>query len=155
MTIDGLYRNDIPELNLEALREAIINAFLHRDYYNPDFISIGILKDRVELKNPGNLFSGLIISDITSRNISKRRNEVIANIFNHAHLGERKSRGIAVILRKTNTKLEQLAGIFITTFKRKIDLIPHLDEEVSKGLNEGIKPHLGLAEKQGSLINKG
>lgn len=136
MTIAGLYRNDIPELNLEALREAIINAFLHRDYYDPDFVSISIFKDRVEIKNPGNLFGGLTITDITSRNISKRRNEVIADIFNRAHLGERKGRGIALILEKEpETKFEQLAGIFITTFKRKISLSPQLSE----GINEGLK----------------
>jgi ATP-dependent DNA helicase RecG len=136
MTIDGLYRNDVPELNLEALREAIINAFLHRDYYDPDFVSVGIFKDRVEIKNPGNLFGGLTITDITSRNISKRRNEVIADIFNRAHLGERKGRGIALILEKEpETKFEQLAGIFITTFKRKTGLIP----QQRGGLSGGIK----------------
>jgi len=136
MTIDGLYRNDVPELNLEALREAIINAFLHRDYYDPDFVSISIFKDRVEIKNPGNLFGGLTITDITSRNISKRRNEVIADIFNRAHLGERKGRGIALILEKEpETKFEQLAGIFIATFKRKTGLIP----QQRGGLSGGIK----------------
>src|SRR3989339_425518 len=136
MTVNSLYRNDVPELNQEALREAIINAFLHRDYYDPDFVSISIFKDRVEIKNPGNLFGGLTISDITSRNISKRRNEVIADILNRAHLGERKGRGIALILDKEpETKFEQIAGIFITTFKRKVDLYP----QISEGLNEGIK----------------
>jgi len=136
MTLDGLYRNDVPELNREALREAIINAFLHRNYYDPDFVSVSIFRDRVEIKNPGNLFGGLTIIDITSRYISKRRNEVIADIFNRAHLGERKGRGIALILEKEpDTKFEQLAGIFITTFKRKADLIP----QKHGGLSGGIK----------------
>ena len=136
MTIDGLYRNDVPELNPEALREVVINAFLHRDYYDPDFVSVSIFKDRVEIKNPGNLFGGLTITDITSRNISKRRNEVIADIFNRAHLGERKGRGIALILEKEpETKFEQLAGIFITTLKRKTGLIP----QQRGGLSGGIK----------------
>lgn len=44
MSINGLYRNDVPELDKEALREAIINAFLHRDYYDPDFVSISIFQ---------------------------------------------------------------------------------------------------------------
>ena len=153
MTIDGLYRNDVPELDKEALREAIINAFLHRDYYNPDFISISIFKDRVEIKNPGNLFGGLTISDITFRNISKRRNEVMADLFNRAHLGERKGRGIALILEKEpSTKFEQLAGIFITTFKRRnrtnrqTDLIPQTRGVLNGGLKEVyeyIKMHPG------------
>ena len=142
MTVDGLYRKDVPELNKEALREAIINAFLHRDYYDPDFISISIFKDRVEIKNPGDLFGGLTIPIITSRNISKRRNEVLADLFNRAHLGERKGRGIAFIFEKEpETELAWVAGIFITTFKRKIkstrqqNLIP----QPSGGLSGGIK----------------
>ena len=142
MTIDGLYRNDVPELDKEALREAIINAFLHRDYYDPDFISIGIFKDRVEIKNPGDLFGGLTIPIITSRNISKRRNEVLADLFNRAHLGERKGRGIALIFEKEpETEFAWVAGIFITTFKRKT--IPsrqrNLYPQLSEGLNEGLK----------------
>jgi len=148
MTVNSLYRNDVPELNQEALREAIINAFLHRDYYDPDFVSISIFKDRVEIKNPGNLFGGLTISDITSRNISKRRNEVIADILNRAHLGERKGRGIALILEKEpETKFEQIAGIFITTFKRKVDLYP----QISEGLNEGIKSLLSYISENPGL----
>ena len=125
------------------MREAVINAFLHRDYYDPDFVSISVFKDRVEIKNPGNLFGGLTISDITFRNISKRRNEVIADLFNRAHLGERKGRGIALILEKEPaTKFEQLAGIFITTFKRKKDvstqrdLIPHFVGELTGGIKK-------------------
>ncbi len=142
MTVDGLYRNDVPEINKEALREAIINAFLHRDYYDPDFVSISIFKDRVEIKNPGSIFGGLTISDITSRNISKRRNEVLADLFNRAHLGERKGRGIALIQEKEpDTEFAWVAGIFITTFNRKIksarqkNLYPQLNE----GINEGLK----------------
>jgi ATP-dependent DNA helicase RecG len=155
MTLDGLYRNDVPELNREALREAIINAFLHRNYYDPDFVSVSIFKDRVEIKNPGNLFGGLTIIDITSRNISKRRNEVIADIFNRAHLGERKGRGIALILEKEpDTKFEQLAGIFITTFKRMADLIPQKHGGLSGGIKkvyEYIKNNPGHNTKEISI----
>ena len=36
MRLKGLYREDVPEISIEALREAIINAFCHRDYRDPD-----------------------------------------------------------------------------------------------------------------------
>ena len=142
MTVDGLYRNDVPELNKEALREAIINAFLHRDYYDPDFISISIFKDRVEIKNPGDLFGGLTIPIITSRNISKRRNEVLADLFNRAHLGERKGRGIALIQEKEpDTVFSWVVGIFTTTFNRKIKSVrqQNLIPQQVGGLSGGIK----------------
>ncbi len=37
MRLEGLYRVDVPEINKEAFREAIINAFCYRDYYLYDF----------------------------------------------------------------------------------------------------------------------
>jgi len=36
MRVDGLYREDIPEISIEAMREAVINAFCHRDYRDTD-----------------------------------------------------------------------------------------------------------------------
>lgn len=144
MTVEGLLRKDLPEINKEAFREALINAFIHRDYYDPDFVSIGIFYNRVEIKNPGTPFGGLTIDNITSRNISKRRNEVIADIFNRAHLGERKGRGISLILSKEpQTKFELIADLFITTFKRKSNLISQASGGINEGLNEGLKSLLG------------
>ena len=53
---------------------------------------------------------------------------------------QRKGRGIALILEKEpDTKFEQLAGIFITTFKRNQALSPQLSEGINEGLNEGLK----------------
>jgi ATP-dependent DNA helicase RecG len=144
MKVEGLYRKDIPEINQEALREALINAFLHRDYYDPDFISLFIFKDRIEIRNPGSLFGGLTIKDILRKHISKRRNEVIADIFNRAHLGERKGRGISLILEKEpDTVFESIGQTFITTLKRK-----HF--ELSKELVDGLVD--GLVETQRKII---
>ncbi|MBC8484734.1 MAG: winged helix-turn-helix transcriptional regulator, partial [Bacteroidetes bacterium] len=144
MKVDGLYRKDVPEIDNEALREVIINAFLHRDYFNPDFISIGIFKDRIEVKNPGGLFGGLSIQDIIKRNISKRRNEVIADVLSRAHYVERKGRGIALILEKEpQTKFDLLSDVFITTLERK-------GVQIDKGLVKGLVE--GLVENQKKIV---
>lgn len=74
MRIDGLYRVDVPEISAEALREAIINAFCHRDYRDPDYIHIAVFKNRVEIRNPGGLYDGLTLEDIRRGNVSRRRN---------------------------------------------------------------------------------
>ena len=42
MRLEGLYRVDVPELAVPALREALINAFCHRDYHDPDEVRIAI-----------------------------------------------------------------------------------------------------------------
>ncbi len=38
----------------DAFREAIINAFCHRDYSEYDSVNIAIFKDRLEIRNSGN-----------------------------------------------------------------------------------------------------
>ncbi len=144
MEVEGLYRKDIPEINQEALREAIINAFIHRDYHELDFVSVGIFKNRVEIKNPGGLFGGLQIQDIVKRHISKRRNELIADLLGRAHFVERKGRGIALILGKEPTaKFEEIADLFITTFQRKTS-------SIDQGLVERLVD--GLVENQRKIV---
>jgi len=52
-------REDIYEYPLEAIREAIVNAIAHRDYFSKDSVQIYIFDDRIEITNPGALPQGL------------------------------------------------------------------------------------------------
>lgn len=53
-TIDGLKRQDRYEIPIEALREAVVNAVVHRDYLmSSASIIIRIFDDRVEIDSPG------------------------------------------------------------------------------------------------------
>jgi ATP-dependent DNA helicase RecG len=98
MRIEGLYRIDVPEIDPEAMREAIINAFCHRDYRELDSVNIAIFKDRVEVRSPGLLYGGLTIESITKESVSERRNVLIAEMFHRVHFVERWGRGIELIL---------------------------------------------------------
>jgi ATP-dependent DNA helicase RecG len=119
MKIEGMRRIDIPEINKEAFREAIINAFCHRDYSIPQEIQIVIFKDRVEIRNPGELFGGLTIKDILTKKISKRRNPLIADIFHRIHFIEKWGTGIGKIKSfEKNVKFEVISGFFYTIFPR-------------------------------------
>ncbi|MBN1696969.1 MAG: hypothetical protein JW881_05620 [Spirochaetales bacterium] len=100
MKLKGIEREDVPEISSEATREAIINAFCHRDYRDPDFIRIAIFKDRVEIRNPGGLYEGLTIEELRNGNISKRRNPLIAELLRRIGLVEAWGRGIPLILEK-------------------------------------------------------
>ena len=52
--IVGLQRADKLEIPIEALREALINAFCHRTYDSPGAsVSLAIFDDRLEIANPG------------------------------------------------------------------------------------------------------
>ena len=120
MKLDGLYRIDVPEIDRDAFREAVINAFCHRDYNKYDSVNIAVFKDRLEIRNPGRLYGGLSIEQIKTRMVSQRRNELIADIFHRGHFVERWGRGISLILSKEPTaEFEEIGELFSVTFKRK------------------------------------
>ncbi|MBI2267094.1 MAG: HTH domain-containing protein, partial [Armatimonadetes bacterium] len=91
--IRGLNREDIYEIPLEALREAMLNALMHRDYsITGTQVSVEVYDDRVEIVNPGGLPKGLSVLDLGT--ISIRRNELIADLFFRLHKVERIGMGI-------------------------------------------------------------
>ena len=91
--IRGVNRHDIYEIPLEALREAVVNALMHRDYsVRGTQVGVEVYDDRVEIVNPGGLPQG-----VTGRNfgrISIRRNEVISDLFFRLHKCELAGSGI-------------------------------------------------------------
>jgi ATP-dependent DNA helicase RecG len=127
MRLDGLRRIDVPEISREALREAIINAFCHRDWRDPDYIQIAIYKDRVEIRNPGLLYDNLTLADLRRGNISRRRNPLVADLLRRIHLVEAWGRGMSLILENApNVTFSEVAGLFIASFQRPaaLDVTP-------------------------------
>jgi ATP-dependent DNA helicase RecG len=119
MKLDGLRRVDVPEIARAALREAIINAFCHRDWRDPDYIHIAIYKDRVEIRNPGGLYDDLTLDDLRRGNVSRRRNPLIADLLRRIHLVEAWGRGMSLILESApNVTFSEVAGLFIASFQR-------------------------------------
>ena len=120
MRLEGLRRVDVPEIDREAFREAIINAFCHRDYREYDSVNIAIFKDRMEIRSPGLLYGGLTIDAIRNKMVSARRNELLADLFHRVHLIEKWGRGVRMILeREPNTEFEEVGTLFIARFARK------------------------------------
>jgi len=119
MRLQGLYRVDVPEISLDALREAIINAFCHRDWRDPDYVQVAIFKNRVEVRNPGKLYGGLTIEDLHRGNVSKRRNPLIADLFRRIEMVESWGRGMTLIHQNAPAvEFRQVAGLFIASFAR-------------------------------------
>ena len=124
MRLDGLVRIDVPEISREALREAIINAFCHRDWRDPDYVQVAIYTDRVEIRNPGGLFDDLTLADLHRGNISRRRNPLIAELFRRIRLVESWGRGMPLILENApHVTFFEIAGIFVAKFLRVPSLI--------------------------------
>lgn len=77
-----LQRVDEPTVPQLALREALINAFCHRDYnVRSATTSFAIYDDRLELWNPGGLLPAINLEQLKQPHNSYPRNELIANVF--------------------------------------------------------------------------
>ena len=96
--IEGLYRTDSYEIPIVALREALINALIHRDYANfGRDVKVGVYDDIVNIVSPGALPNIVTIEDIL-RGRSEIRNKVIANVFKEIGLIEQWGSGINRIM---------------------------------------------------------
>ncbi|MGB3789454.1 MAG: ATP-binding protein, partial [Phormidesmis sp.] len=79
--INGLQRTDTYELPEAALREALVNALVHRDYANQGRdIKVGVYDDVVNVVSPGGLPSTLTAETLLDGR-SEIRNRVVARVF--------------------------------------------------------------------------
>lgn len=97
---DGSGRIEYPEYPPAAVEEAIVNALIHRDYLElGSEVHVDMFDDRMEIYSPGGMVSGELIQSLDSRAIaSRRRNPVIADLFQRLSLMERRGSGLGKIL---------------------------------------------------------
>jgi len=79
-TVDGLDRIDIREYPETAVREALLNSIIHKDYAYGSSTLVSIFDDRIEILSVGGLMKGLTREDIMI-GTSILRNRNLANIF--------------------------------------------------------------------------
>ena len=95
--VKGLYREDQRDYPEDALREAMLNALVHRDYAFSSSALISIFDDRIEFVSIGGLPKGVSLDDILL-GISVPRNENLANVFYRLRLIEAYGTGIPKIM---------------------------------------------------------
>ena len=91
--IDGLSRKDYLDYPKDALREALINALIHRDYSFSGSIIINVNDQCMEFISLGGLLPGLLPADIRN-GISQLRNRKLADVFHRLNLIESYGTGI-------------------------------------------------------------
>jgi ATP-dependent DNA helicase RecG len=82
-TIRGFYREDEPEYPYEGIREAVVNAVVHRDYSRSgETVRVFMFPDRVEVRSPGGLLPGITLDDLVAMRVtSNPRNQVLAGFL--------------------------------------------------------------------------
>lgn len=96
-TYDKLYRIDRRDYPEMAVREALLNLLVHREYSFRASSFISIYEDRIEFTSIGGLVSGVTIADVTM-GISVCRNVKLANVFYRLELIEAYGTGIQKII---------------------------------------------------------
>ena len=112
-------RIDYPEYPERAYEESIINGLIHRDYLElGSEVHIDIFDDRMEIYSPGGMPSGDIVQTLDPRDVSsKRRNPVIADLFQRLDLMERRGSGFKKILNAYQFESEKRGHEFVPTFR--------------------------------------
>ena len=93
---EGLERQDTRDYPPEALREALLNAIVHRDYAISSPTLISLFDDRIEFVSIGGLVRGISYDDIML-GVSVLRNQHLANIFYRLRLIEAYGTGMLKI----------------------------------------------------------
>ena len=126
---DNGQRTDVPHYPMKALREAIANALIHRDYsINTEgaYIYLRIFDDRIEVLNPGGLYGNNRIENLGTDNMLEVRNNTIIRLLEETtDIVENRHTGIATMrdeMKKKNLpepEFENLRGTFKVTFRKE------------------------------------
>lgn len=154
---EGIHRREILEYPLEALREAIINALIHRDYLGTSDIQIRIYQDKLVIMNDGVLPPEVPIDRLKTEHISKPRNVLLAYAFNLAGFIEKWGMGTLKMIESCKEQdlpepdfIEE-EGIFKVIFYKDIYTIESLQK---LGLNERQIKAVMYVKEIGKITNK-
>lgn len=150
MGLERIEKKDYPE---EAIREALLNAIVHRDYSFSGSIIINVNDKEMEFISIGGLLPGLSPDDIRS-GISQPRNKNLADIFHRLHLIESYGTGIRRIYNLYAKSKEQ-PRIEVTQNTFKI-ILPNMNRAESKennGLSTQMQDILDYIEENGSITD--
>ena len=143
----ALQRTEIPEIPVDAIREALLNSFCHKDYASGQSNEVAIYKDRVEIYNPGAFPEGYEPRDfIDKAERPIRRNPKIARMLYYSKDIESFGTGLKRIAEACDAagvryEFKKMKSGFVVCFYRN-------DESIVRGKS------FVKSEKTTELLNK-
>lgn len=115
--VNGATRTEEPEIPIDVIREAIVNAVVHREYntlFKGQAVSVDIYTDRVEITNPGALWGGKTIRNLDDGQ-SRCRNQFLMNLLSRLPgIGDQgtyaEGQGSGIALMKRGMKAKALGS---------------------------------------------
>jgi ATP-dependent DNA helicase RecG len=93
---EGLFRIGIARVEVDALRESINNALVHRDYARRGPVRVCWQKDDLIISNPGGFVEGVSLENLLTTE-PRPRNPALADAFKRLGLVDRTGRGVDLI----------------------------------------------------------
>ncbi len=154
--IKGVVRTDTRDYPEEAVREALLNALVHRDYSFSGSIIINVNDSKTEFISLGGLLPGLTTEDIRL-GISQPRNKKLAEIFHRLRLIESYGTGIRRVYKlyegfPVQPVIEATPGAFRMVLPN-MNAKAAASDEAQPRVTEQMKKVLGFIEKHGQITD--
>ena len=157
----GLLREDSLDYPQDAIREALLNCLIHRDYLFSGSTIINVYDDHMEFISLGGLVRGLSMEAILL-GASQSRNPNLAAIFYRLHLVESYGTGIRKILRlyedcPKKPAFKAVEGAFLCILPNRNELVQYSQKQhqtesvVGESLDAEKLAILSLAKQKGSI----
>jgi len=145
--VGRIEREDRFPVPTAALREAILNAVMHRDYSNPSgYVAIAVFDDRIEVISIGPLPTGLSAADLSGPHVSNPPNPLIAGAFHRTGAVEVWGRGTNRVIDEClrhgieAPTFEERGGALVVTFRAEI--LPGAGEHVAPQVTPHVAPQV-------------
>lgn len=156
ISFEGMHRIETPEYPREAMREAILNALVHRNYMGAH-TQIRVYDDKISFWNDGGLQSPLTVESLKRPHSSRPRNVLIADVCFKGGLIDAWGRGTIKIIETCKQAglpepeiVEQDGGLLVTLFKNNLTK----EQLIKLGLNERQLKAVEYVKEKGEITNK-
>lgn len=153
--IEGAFRKDVPDYPLVAVREAVTNALMHRDY-SPVArgmqVQLNMYDDRLEIMNPGGLYGTLTLDALGVSGASATRNQHLSLLLEETpypdggYVAENRGTGYQRILAELAANGNPPAAPDAT--------VSHFALTMEKGMRpEAASIRSGVGEQERAIVN--
>ncbi len=140
-----IFREDRFPVPMNALREILLNAVMHRDYsYYGGHVAVVVFDDRIEVRSYGRLPAAVTLEQLSGPHLSELRNPLIAEAFHRTGAVEIWGRGTNRVIAECERHgvapptFEERQGFVIVTFRVPTSGGPDEGAEKTRGKTRGI-----------------
>ena len=139
----GFLHPEIKKYPSIAIRESIMNAFVHRDYRIPGSVMVKLSQEELQVSNPGELIGGITPENIL-HHAPVSRNNALAGILERLHLVNRSNLGVprifaSMLSEGKEAPLYELYGSTVNVTLRGSIVVPSIRRLIKTLSEQGIR----------------